>query len=687
MKTNIFRTGLALIALSILFLSCNENKPTTDQMSWSPDGTKLALVTTESNELLIAVVNDKSIENIVVVDKSKQEKMSSPQWSPSGKFVLYYKAGKENTEIYTFSLASGEKHFIATLPKTNDNFSQPIAAWSPQKDQILYVTNKAAQNIFQLNSSTADGRQKKVLTEFKGEFSGCHRASEGEWITVSLKADSNTKSTSIWKIKTDSTVRERIYDGNSVSTFAWSPDGSRLAVVNQIREPKDSTDVLILMDPNGKNEQVACRMEPAISRIEWSPKGNFISIIQAGKDKQNLLVIETTTLQSAKITFDNLDNYFGWDGAEKLFFTVDIPESPLNVSSPEKDYREFIDAMQGIKNENLLICRDRSGIQRVDKNIYSFEKFDAGNRTAYFIPYDVKFLSSESYMPVIRFSNNDFKFITRTNSENLGAADLYFQNQKFENSLEEMSAYWGVDFTSPDFRQKFNTEEAFRIMQSNADSLQLKQLFAGLKNGALLRTIIILRNVNQNEEAEWLFDQFLALSTFYSKHPIFEKEKDDAIVWSYIETYLKYGCQESGIRDLDELISRSQSDSLAQFQLYFAQSILAFENGNAGLSIDKLAQSLDFISQNADTDDLLSFLAIPLLHSNETSAKTYTQLMQKLVTHLSDSSDVQQAHELTGDFFLNQNNSQDALAAYQRAATAHFDPYKIWTKIFETESP
>ncbi|MFZ5517700.1 MAG: hypothetical protein ACOY90_13730 [Candidatus Zhuqueibacterota bacterium] len=685
MKTNIVKTAVILLFLSLFIFSCNENKLATDQMSWSPDGTKLAFVTAESKELLIANVKERVIGAITVVEKADDRTLSSPQWSPQGDFLLYTSTGKEQTEILTYSLSSREKHLIQTMPKIDEHSLQQIAAWTPQQNRVVDMKNDAARNLAQFYSAAADGRHTNLLFELKGNVAWYELASNGEWITVSLTSESNSKSAGVWKIKTDGSDRKKIFTNTMVSTFSWSPDGYQLALIAQNKQPRDSTDALIIFDSDGKSERLSCKLDSKITRIEWSPKGNFISLVQRGKEKSNLWILETSTSQLTKISFDNLIDCFGWDSSEKLYFTVDYPTSPSPESSPESDYREFIENMKRAEPKNLFLCWEKGGMYRIDKNMYSFEKYEPTGSTAYFIPYDTQFLGPQIYLPVIRFKDESIEFIARTKPEFLAAADLYFQSQRPEDALREIGSYWDTNFDSPDFKVKLNVETACNNMKVHSDSVQMKELFAGLKNGALLKTIIILRQLNKTADANWVFNQLMSLSEHCAQNPKFESAKDNAAVWAYIETYLKYGRVEDGIHDLDELIAHSAKDSLSLFNFLFAQSVLALEDDQMQLSSDKLEQSLNFVSKKSDNNDLLSFIAILILRSNEKTATDYVPLLQKVIARLLDGEETQQAYEMIGDFYRARHNTKDAFAAYQQAATTHFDQYKIWTKIFELD--
>jgi len=685
MKTNIVKTTRMLLILSFFILSCNENQPANDQMRWSPDGKKLALITTESKELLIAHVEEQVIDAITVVEKANNTTLSSLQWSPQGDFLLFTRTGKEQTEILTYSLISGEKYLIQKLPRQDESSVQQIAAWAPQQNRIVYEKNDAARKLIQFYSVAADGRQRNLLFELKGRLIWHEMASNGEWLTVSLTSDSNAQSGGVWTIKSDGSVRKKIYDNTAISTFSWSPDGSQLALIASNKLPKDSTDALIICDSNGKSDRIACTFDSKIAKVQWSPKGNFISLVQTGKETSDLWIFETSTSFLTKITFGDLDDYFGWDSSEKLYFSVEYPASPFADLSPENEYREFIENMKRTEPKNLLHCWEKGGIGRIDKNVYSIEKYEPTGCTAYFIPYDTQFLGPGIYLPVIRFNNQSAEFISRTKPEFLAAADLYFQRQRPEVALHEINAYWDTNFDTSDFKTKLNVTEVCNTKHINADTIQMNELFAGLKNGALLKTIIILRQLNKTEDANWVFNQLLSLTEHYIQNPKFKSENDDAMIWSFIETYLKYGCVEDGIQDMDVLIAHSAKDSLSRFKFLFAQSILALENGQKQLSRDKLKQCLNLVSKKSESNDLLSFIDILILRSDDKASPEYVPLLQKLITSLLDGEETQQAYEMIGDFYRRQRNTKEAFLAYQQSVIAQFDQHKIWAKIFELD--
>jgi len=686
MKTKTFFTVLIIGALSIFIFSCNENKPKSDQMRWSPDGKKLALVTTESKELLIIDVSDNLVNNITVVDKSENTTLASPQWSSQGDFLLYFKKGKEQTEIWTYSLNAGSKQLIQTMPKKDAQTFQHLAAWSLHENRLVYAKSESSKNTIQFISATADGQQKKALFELPGNPLWYELSPDGEWIAVSLKDDSNPKSAGIWKLKSDGSIREKIYGGESITCFSWSPDGSKLALVNQIRQPKDSTYIVILIDSDGKNEQIICNIEPGITRIDWSPKANFISLVQRGKEKSNIWVMESSSLMLTKITFDNLEDYFGWDSSEKLFFTVDYPEVIITASSAENEYVEFIETMSGVMRKNQLCHFEKNGINRVGKNIYSYHKSEVTNNAAYFIPYEIQFLSSNNYLPGIYFPGENYFLIPRTKTENIAAADIYYKQQNYDDALKQMSNYWKTDFYSLNFKTNFDVAKTLETMRATDDSTQVKKLVEGIKDGTLIRTVLILRQLNQNKNANWMFEQFKMLTKYFLQNPKYKSNKDDSMLWVFLETYLKYNSAESGIFDLDEILYICEGDSLEIATINFSQSILAFESNQKKLSIEKFQKSLTYVSKSSDMDDFISLISILLINSSNNS-ETYIPILQNLASQFSHDKNIQDIHEMLGDIYLKKGNSTQAFSAYQDAVISNFDQYKIWTKLFEIEEP
>lgn len=686
MKTKILHRFFYIMPLMLLFFSCKENKPTNEQMSWSSDGAKLAVATTESNELLIVGVTGNKVESTTVADTTTQYKLLAPQWSPKNDNLRYFKKGKNETEVWTYSLISKSKHKITQIADKGNETSLRHAAWLPNDNRLIYARHVRSAGTSQLFSSTADGQQKQSIFKAKGILLWYDISSDGNWLAASVKDNSDPSSADIWKMKTDGSSKEKIYEGEPVSVLSWAPDGSKLAFIRQIREPKDSSDVIRLIDSDGKNQQIVQKFKSQITRIDWSPKGDFISLIQREKSNSNLWVLDMSTRFSTKITFDNLIDFFGWDPSGKLYFTIAYPESPAISSGTEQEYRELIESMRGIIRENQLMCWQPGGLSRIDKNIFGFENSETTQRSAFFIAYEIQFLSTEKYVPVIRWNNGNFEAIPRTRSENLGSADLYFQHQKYEKALAQLSDYWHSDFNSQNFRTTFDVMNILQTMRTPEDSVQMNKLFTGLNNGSLLRTILILRKLNEVEKSNWLLDQSLALLNQSTKNSAFESERDEAFIWALVSTYLKYQSAGDGIRDLDYFITNLDNDSLSIFSLLFAQSILAFENDQENLCINKLEHSLNYYTGDADGTDILSFVEILISGASKKAREKYIPVLQKFVTRLSDEEEIQHAYKLIGHIYEMEGDAAKSYLAYQKAVSYHFDSHKIWEKLFEIES-
>lgn len=105
-------------------------------LTWSPDGRKLALSTRSGGSVDLAVVDYHSgqVQKIVF---PQLDAIGSVAWSPDGKKIAFQGNDGPFTNIYIYEFETGD--FISA---TNDVFSDWDPAWSPDSQYILFASDR-----------------------------------------------------------------------------------------------------------------------------------------------------------------------------------------------------------------------------------------------------------------------------------------------------------------------------------------------------------------------------------------------------------------------------------------------------------------------------------------------------------------------------------------------------------------
>ncbi len=113
-------------------------------LTWSPDGTKIALAAKSSGNDVVYIIDVES-EDIQTLP-IKLPGIGAVHWSPDGKKLAFSGHESAQSDIYTFDL---EKNQLENI--TNDAFSDYDPAWSPD-GKLLFFTSDRSSVISQTNN-------------------------------------------------------------------------------------------------------------------------------------------------------------------------------------------------------------------------------------------------------------------------------------------------------------------------------------------------------------------------------------------------------------------------------------------------------------------------------------------------------------------------------------------------------
>jgi len=682
-----YRLLLILLLVNLVIISCNEDEPAGEIFSWSPDGNKLAIITEQSKELLLADIEADSIKSILVIDnyKGKENNIFAPRWSYDGKYFLYTKIEKKNSNLLIYSVSENDLMLLNTIP-----IGLPLVAskpihfpeWAPHKNLILFVELNDEKNN-QIVTINPDGSNKKILAQADCDFILPTSSPDGSWIAYF--ADNENKDIGgLWKIKSDGSTQEHIYFAENIFQLKWSPDGSMFAFLQKPIEKNDSTHVLEIIDSTGRAAQVICQVKNKIINFDWSPDGRYISYIHEIESKKNISLIDTKTLKKTRLTFDNVKDYFGWQKPDQLLFTIKYPETIVNLSESQENTQEISELMRGINKENVLISFSSNKFLKTAKNVLTYKYCPTNNAEAFMeICRTPELLGNELYLPAVRFSSGKIEYLPRTKNEFLIAADNEFLNQNYSKALKHINNYWDVDIYSNEFKTYFNADSIIHAKKMDQDSAHVDLIVESMKNGALIKTIMILDRLKHENKVSWLFDQYFKLISFYLKN---EKNNQDELYWNLIAAYGKYGEFDRGIRDLDNMLASVEGDSLFYCYTNLTSAFLAFENKNYDICLDKIADSFkNMPAAKAELEPYNTLISLFLERTDYKYDPNLISLLEQFLESYPENKDLFDTLELMGGYFQKLGNREKALNFYQIAITKKPDRQHIWDKIFELE--
>jgi TolB protein len=227
--------------------------------SWSPDGRYLTFVTLDDGPANIYLVDTIEDTTISIIHSTAWD--FSPAWSPDGERIAFHSTVAGNSDIYIFTLHTGE---IINLTNHPDDDGGPV--WSPDGKKILF------------GSSREDKINQLFVTDID---------------------ESNLKQV---------TFNESPY----ISSYAWSPDGSKIAFTYAEGILED--DNLYLIDADGSNPKKLTNEGKFVGDVgeafSWSPDGSSIAFyLDLGNYNTETFVVDVVSSEITRLTHHRGGDY------------------------------------------------------------------------------------------------------------------------------------------------------------------------------------------------------------------------------------------------------------------------------------------------------------------------------------------------------------------------------------------
>ena len=296
-----------------------------DEVQVSPDGSSVLMQvrdpTADGGRKHLWLLDPKGAEprQLTYSPESDKDGESSARWMPDGRSVLFIAHRGERAELFRLSLTGGEAEKVAIeVPVVVDDSRAPDAlptrtdaggagaASVPSKSPATLPIDVRSYDV------NASGEWLSVIAsdpQTPGEKAQAEAKADANWI------DHETHGTHLylWNLLTRKAVVAALKD--DVAEAAWSPDGSRLAVVTEAPHhgsdlgPTRRTWMVSLEHPEKPEELEEAARE--IASLQWSASGRELYFaLQASRDAPpgypDLFVDDLATHRVRNLT-DGLD--------------------------------------------------------------------------------------------------------------------------------------------------------------------------------------------------------------------------------------------------------------------------------------------------------------------------------------------------------------------------------------------
>lgn len=192
-----------------------------NEPAFSPDGTKIAFISSRSTELPELFVMNVDGSNVLRLTHEKKGIAAfSPTWSPDGKTIAF--VGQKDKFLYVY-LIDPDGMNLRQLSATGGM----CAAWSPDGKEIAISTLLDSKHT-EIFAISADGKAVRQVTHSMVYASSPQWSPDGRKIVFVSIVDGNT---ALYSMNADGTdVRQLLHHKKFNFKFpTWSPDGKKIA--------------------------------------------------------------------------------------------------------------------------------------------------------------------------------------------------------------------------------------------------------------------------------------------------------------------------------------------------------------------------------------------------------------------------------------------------------------------------
>lgn len=216
---------------------------------------------------------------------------SSPDWSPDGSKIVFDSNRSGEYEIYVMDANGGNQTKITTM---THNY---VPQWSPDGTRIAFYTRQSNNNI--IYTMDPDGSDLFQVTD--PALSGYDPYWSPDGLRIAFFSSRTTAG--IYVIDTDGTDQTLMLASNDIGYFAWSPDGTKLALSKTV-PPNYNFDLFVYYIGSGITTRLTDTTLNHLS-VDWSPEGRHLIF---HSNRENLFNFEIYTMTANGSDITNISN-------------------------------------------------------------------------------------------------------------------------------------------------------------------------------------------------------------------------------------------------------------------------------------------------------------------------------------------------------------------------------------------
>lgn len=258
-----------------------------EQMNPSPDASgpaadagRLAFMGPYGNNFQVFVANADG-SGLRMVSDGQSESLF-PSLSPDGTRVAYaMSVGQNDLDLVIADLENGESTKVTEGP---DLDNQPV--WSPDGEQIAFVSNREGANPIGIFVMNADGTNVRHVTDLPAQaFSPLGGWSpDGSKIVYGAELDDGARAIQVVDVESGDVESLTNHSGEEANPV-WSPNGERIAFHSDRPAPQNLE--VFVMNADGEEIQAATNVQGPALFPSWAPDGQWLAFTMVDA-QQNL---------------------------------------------------------------------------------------------------------------------------------------------------------------------------------------------------------------------------------------------------------------------------------------------------------------------------------------------------------------------------------------------------------------
>ena len=251
---------------------------------WLTDDKKLIARRFDSDDkhqIISINIPDGSVHVLKTLESENEIRVSP---SPDNKYLLYDYLTDVNSENYNINLLSLDGAYETCL--TEHPANDRLLGWIPGSDKVILTSNRSGTwDVWsvRIENGKLSGLPKRILPEI-GQISPLGFAQKGSFY-YSIFSRMFTGMITSFDIETGNPGMEESNKSlsGSISRVEWSPDGEYLAYVKEHKKLNDYFPQLYILDLKTGEERSFCENFRIHNFIRWSSDGH--SILTCGRDE------------------------------------------------------------------------------------------------------------------------------------------------------------------------------------------------------------------------------------------------------------------------------------------------------------------------------------------------------------------------------------------------------------------